>query len=148
MSLMSMTNHALGYLDLFSSGMTIPSYLTSEMHLQNSNFQSWIVNFRAEVCAKAQKEKGENILVPSGRLKNVFSGRQLGLVLEETLVVFYTCMPRETVRTTLNEVQIRKKSDLEQAYSSVPKVKKQTDETAWTVWRPVLRLKLNIPCLW
>ena len=38
------------------------------------------------------------ILPPSGRLKNVFSGRQLGLVQEKKLVVFYTCMPRETVR--------------------------------------------------
>ena len=54
--------------------------------------------------------KGRTILTRSGRLKNVFSGRQLGLVQEETLVVFYTRMPRETVRTTWNEVEIRKKS--------------------------------------
>ena len=32
------------------------------------------------------KQKGRKILTPSGRLKNVFSVRQLGLVLEETLV--------------------------------------------------------------
>ena len=38
-------------------------------------------------------------------------------------------------------------SHLEQAFSSVPKVKKQTDEKAWTVQRQVLRLKLKIPCL-
>ena len=38
-------------------------------------------------------------------------------------------------------------SHLQQAYSSVPKVKKQTDGKAWTVWRPVLRLELKIPCL-
>ena len=37
------------------------------------------------------------------------SGRQSGLVQEETLVVFYTRMPRETVRTTRDEVEIRKK---------------------------------------
>ena len=62
-------------------------------------FQTWIVNFRAEVCAKARsKRKGRKILKPSERLTNVFSGRQLGLVQEETLVVFYTRMPRETVR--------------------------------------------------
>ena len=38
--------------------MTIPSYLTSEMHLQKfpdqTEFQSWIVNFQAGVCAKAK----------------------------------------------------------------------------------------------
>ena len=34
-------------------------------------------------------------------------------------------------------------SHLEQAFSSVPKVKKQTDEKAWTVQRQVLRLKLK-----
>ena len=48
-------------------------------------------------------------LTPSGRLKNVFSGRQLGLVQEETLVVFYTRMPRETARTTWDKVERRKK---------------------------------------
>ena len=74
------------------------------------NFQSCIVNFRAEVCAKARnKRKGRNILTLSGRLKNVFSGKQLGLGQEETLVVFYTRMPRETVTTTWDEVEIRKK---------------------------------------
>ena len=35
--------------------------------------------------------------------------RWLGLVQEETLVVFYACTPRETVRTTWNEVEIREK---------------------------------------
>ena len=55
------------------------------------------------------RQKGRKTLTPSGRLKNVFSGRQLGLVQEETLVVFYTRMPRETVRTTWDEVERRKK---------------------------------------
>ena len=55
------------------------------------------------------RQEGRKILTPSGRLKNVFSGRQLGLVQEETLVVFYTRIPRETVRTTWNEVEIRRK---------------------------------------
>ena len=55
------------------------------------------------------KGKGRTILTPSGRLMNVFSRQQLGLVQEETLVVFYTRMPRETVRITWNEVEIRKK---------------------------------------
>ena len=55
------------------------------------------------------KGKGRKTLKPIGRMKNVFSGRQLGLVQEETLVVFYTRMPRETVRTTWDEVERRKK---------------------------------------
>ena len=55
------------------------------------------------------RQKGRNTLTPSGRLKNVFSGRQLGLVQEETLVVFYTRMLRETVRTSWDEVERRKK---------------------------------------
>ena len=58
------------------------------------------------------KTKGRKTLTSSGILKNVFSGRQLGLVQEETLVVFCTRMPRETVRTTWNEVEIRKKFSL------------------------------------
>ena len=53
--------------------------------------------------------KGRNILTPSGRLKNVFSERQLDIVQKETLAVFYTGMPQETVRTTWNEAEIRKK---------------------------------------
>ena len=68
------------------------------------------MNFWAEVCAEARsKRKRANNLTLSGRLKNVFSGKQLGLVQEETLVVFYTRMPRETVRTTWNEAKTRKK---------------------------------------
>ena len=55
------------------------------------------------------KTKGRKTLTPSGRLKKVFSGRQLGLVREETRVVFYTRTPRETVRTTWDEVKKRKK---------------------------------------
>ena len=53
--------------------------------------------------------RGRKFLTPSGRLKNVFSGKQLGVDQAETLVVFYTRMPRETVRTTWNEVVRRKK---------------------------------------
>ena len=105
---------------------------------------------RAEVCAKAlNKRKGRKILALSGRLKNVFSRRQLGLVQEETLVAFYTRMPRETVRTTWNEVEIRKKfSSGSKHRLQYRKWKTQTDEKAWTVWRPALWLKLKITCLW
>ena len=63
-----------------------------------------ITERRAVTSNRAQKN-----LTLSGRLKNVFSGKQLGLVQEETLVVFYTRMPRETVRTTWDEVKIGKK---------------------------------------
>ena len=84
------------------------------MHLQNSRTQ-W--NFRAGPWVSEQKfaerlatkGKSEKTLAPSGRLKNVFSGRQMGLIQEETLVVFYTLMPRETVRTTRDEEERRKK---------------------------------------
>ena len=55
------------------------------------------------------RQKGRKTLTPSGRLKNVFSGRQVGLVQEETLVVFYTRVLRETARTTWDEVERRKK---------------------------------------
>ena len=55
------------------------------------------------------RRKKRKTRTPSGRLKNVLSGRQLGLVQEETLVVFHTRMPRETVRTTWDEMEILKK---------------------------------------
>ena len=199
-------------------GMTIPSCLSSEMHLQKfidqTKFQSWIVNFRAEVCEKneesrtriavdqqnqssqlaeghhqseiiygskislivknwiwwwwqnwngattnictskggsASKSKwlerttdfseGVRLLVwsaklpgvergktltPSGRLENVFSGRLLGLVQEETIVIFYTHVPRDT-ETMWKEVGDARKSHPERASFWVPKVKEQTD---------------------
>ena len=58
-----------------------------------------------------------------------FSGRQLGLVQEETLVVFYARMPRDTVRTTWNEVEIRKKFSSRSKHPlQYRKWKTQTDE--------------------
>ena len=75
------------------------------------------------------KGKGRKILTLSGRLKNVFSRRQLGLVQEETLVAFHIRMPRETVRTTWNEVEIRKKFSSGSKYRlQYRKWKTQTDE--------------------
>ena len=57
-SLMSMTNHAVGIGTCNHSGMTISSYLHSEMLLHKfpdqTEFQSWIVNFQVEVCANAK----------------------------------------------------------------------------------------------
>ena len=55
---MSMTNHAAGIGTCTQSGMTIPSHPSSEMRLgkfpDHTDFQSWIVNFRVEVCANAK----------------------------------------------------------------------------------------------
>ena len=63
---MFMTNRAVG-IGTCVEGMTIPSYLSSKMHLQKfpdqTKFQSWIVNFRVEVCAKARNQwKGAKFL--------------------------------------------------------------------------------------
>ena len=55
------------------------------------------------------RQKGRKTHTPSGRLKNVFSGRQMDLFQEETLVVFYTRTSRETVMSTWDEVERRKK---------------------------------------
>ena len=56
--LKSMAHHAAGIGTCTQSGMTIPSHPSSEMHLGNvldhTEFQSWIVNFRTEVCSKAK----------------------------------------------------------------------------------------------
>ena len=53
-----MTHHAAGIGTCTQSGMTSPSYLSSEMHLgkfpDRTEFQSWIVNFRTVVCSKAK----------------------------------------------------------------------------------------------
>ena len=53
-----MTHHAAGIGTCAQSGRTIPSYLSSEMHVgklpDHTEFQSWIVNFRTEVCPKAK----------------------------------------------------------------------------------------------
>ena len=100
-----MTHHA-AFIGTCTRGMTIPSCLFSEMHLgkfpDQPKFQSWIVDFRAEICEKGEESSARalsrdkersNILTPSGRLEKVFSGRQLGLVPEGTIVDFSTRMP-------------------------------------------------------
>ena len=56
---MSVTSyHAAGIGTCTQSGMTIPSYPSSEMLLgkfsDHTEFQIWIVNFRTEVCSKAK----------------------------------------------------------------------------------------------
>ena len=58
--LKSMTNNAAGIGTCTQSGMAIPSYPSWEMHLgkfpDHTEFQSWVVNFRVEVCAKAKND--------------------------------------------------------------------------------------------
>ena len=92
----------------------------------------------------ATRQEGRKNLTPSGRLKNVFSGRQLGLLQEETLVVFYTRMPRETVRIMWDEVQRRKKfSPRASILFSTESERHRLTGKAWTVQWPVLWLKLK-----
>ena len=59
-SLMSMTDHSLG-IGTCTQSMTIPSYLHSERHLQKfpdqTEFQSWIVHYQVEVCAKNEESR-------------------------------------------------------------------------------------------
>ena len=93
-----------------------------------------------------QDKKGEKLLHRAEGWRMFFSGRQLGLVQEETLVVFYTRMPRETVRTTWDEVEIRKKFSPRASilFST------ESEETDWREkleqsLRPVLRLKQKNP---
>ena len=56
--LKSMAHHAAGIGTCTQSGMINPSHPSSEMHLgkfpDQTEFQSWIVNFRTEVCSKAK----------------------------------------------------------------------------------------------
>ena len=51
-------NHAAGIGTCNQSGMTVPSYLSLEMHLgkfpDRTEFQCWRVNYRTEVCSKAK----------------------------------------------------------------------------------------------
>ena len=53
-----MTHHAACVGTCTRSGMTIPSHPSSEMRLgrflDHTEFQSWIVNFRSEVCSKVK----------------------------------------------------------------------------------------------
>ena len=55
---MSLTNHAVGIGRCTQSGMTIPSFISSEMHLggfpDQTELQIWIVNFWTDDCSKAK----------------------------------------------------------------------------------------------
>ena len=148
-----MTNHA-GGVGTCTQGMTIPSYLSSEMHLQKfpdqTKFQSWIVNFRAEVYPKARKKrKGAKFLHRAGDGR-MFSVEDNWVFVQMETFCNYILHTHATWRreTVWKEVGDAKRYHLEQVSSSLPKVKEQTDEKAWRVQRPVPRQKLKIPCLW
>ena len=55
---MSVTNRAAGIGTCTKSVMPITSYPSSEMHLEKcadrTEYQNWILNFQAGVCAKAK----------------------------------------------------------------------------------------------
>ena len=55
---MSLTYNALGIGICTQSGMTIPSFISSEMHLggfpDQTELQMWIVNFQTDDCSKAK----------------------------------------------------------------------------------------------
>ena len=80
--------------------------------------------------------------------KKVFSGRQLGLVQEETLVVLDTHATGDREDNVGWSGETQEKSHPEQEYSSVPKVKETDCRKSLNSQRPVLWLKLKIPCLW
>ena len=151
-SLMSMTNHAVGIwtctqvawqfqviyprkcicISLTKRNFKAGSWIFKQDFAQKRRISRWYssgsrdrsnpARWRTSLIQSQLRDK----MSLERRLKKVFSGRQLGLAQEETFVVFYTRMP--------------------QAYSSVPKVRKQTDGKVWTVLRPVLRFKLKNIC--
>ena len=72
----------------------------------------------------------------------------MGIVQKETLVFFfYTRMPRETARQRGKKLEDARKSRLEQASSSVPKVEKQTDVNGLYSLKASPATKAKFPCL-
>ena len=136
----SMTNHTRGYWDLYSrhgnSELSLLGDASAKIPWPNEIFRtgSWISEQKFAQRRRISRSSVEpwrkercNILTPSGRLKNVFSGRQLGLVQEETLNSFPHTHATGLRETMWKEVGDARKAHLEQASSSVPKVKWQTD---------------------
>ena len=73
----SLTNHAAGTGTCSQSRMTIPSYLSPEMHVgkfpDHTEFQIWIVNFRTEVLLKGE-ESHARFAVDQGNRSNQIAG--------------------------------------------------------------------------
>ena len=57
-----------------------------------------------EIIERGAVTQRDKILSACGRQENAFSGRQMGLVQEENLVVFDMCLPWEAIETTHKEV--------------------------------------------
>ena len=124
-----MTNHATG-IGTCTQGMTIPSYLSSEMHLQKipnqTEFQSWIVNFRAEICAKAKNLALERRVVTKGQ--NSYTERKtIGSCSRRDNCSFLLTHATGHREIMWKEVGDARRSHPEQASSSVQKVKEQTN---------------------
>ena len=73
-----MVHHAAGTGTCTQSGMTIPSYPSSEMRLgkfpDHTEFQSWIVNFRTEVCWIAKSPMHARFAVDQGNRSGQIAG--------------------------------------------------------------------------
>ena len=90
-----------------------------KLHIEQAQ-RSRKFRIQSEITERAAVTEGKwrKIPSPSGRQESAFSGRQMGLAQKENLVVFYTRVPRETVRTTWNEVENAKGSGLNQAVNN------------------------------
>ena len=102
------------------------------------------------------------ILSPSGRQENAFSRRQMGLVQEDNLVVFNICLPRDAVRQRTKKLKTQEdrvlsqpwgnrehsRKDSEQAPSSGPKVREQTDVKCSKSREASPATRDKILCLW
>ena len=85
-----LTNHAAGIGTCTQCVMTITSYLSSEMHLgkfpDHTELQSWIVNFRTEVCSKAKNPTRAFLITPKSITgKDFLDCEELDLMMASAL---------------------------------------------------------------
>ena len=132
----SMTNHTVG-IGTCTQGMAIPSYLSSEMHLQKFPDQTKFSELGREFPSRNLREgeesrarawsrderKGATFLHRAGDWRMFSARRQLGLVQEETLNSFPHTHATGLRETVWKEEGDARKAHQEQASSSVPKVK-------------------------
>ena len=78
--------HSEGIGTCTQSSMAIPSYPSSEIDLGkfpgHTEFQSWIVNFRTEVCSKAK-----NSTLASQRMKEIETAKSLDDLITSTSIM-------------------------------------------------------------
>ena len=147
-----MTNHAAG-VGTCTQGMTIPSYLSSEMHLQKfpdqTKFQSWIVNFRAEVYPKARKKrKGAKFLHRAGDWRMFSVEDNWVFVQMETFCNYSTHACHRTPWNCVERSGRRKKISPGTSILFSAKSEGTDWRKSLKSLRPVPRQKLKIPCLW